>query len=103
MKTKAEEAKLPKLLSDNYRLMKIRSIFNWLKTKSLKMKNFKAWNERRIKKGDKYILSHYFEQFFEEFQNSKQRKKTEKKIEKSIFGKFFTLWAYELNSRRKFR
>lgn len=102
MKTKAEEAKLPKLLSDNYRMVKLKLIFGWLKSFTNKMKNLKNWQQKKVHKEEKSITRKYFERFFEEFEKSKQRKRTEKKIEKTIMGKFLTMWVFEMNSRRNF-
>lgn len=97
----AEEAKLPKLLYENYRINKVRSIFAWLKDHTNKMKNFRDWNDKRTSLEDGVLVKNYFDHLKEEFEISRQRKQKEKVIEKSIIKKFLTLWVFELNSRSK--
>lgn len=83
-------------------MIKLRSIFGWLKSHTAKMKSMREWKAEKTKRDNKHIVEAYFQAFLDESQRSKDRKLKEKGIQKSVISKFFTLWANELNSRRRF-
>ena len=83
-------------------MIKLRSIFAWLKDHAAKMKSIREWKVQKIKKEDKQIVETYFQALLHEFERGKYCKSKEKGIQKSVASKFFTLWANELNSRSSF-